>query len=85
MPQVPEEYEETPCLDLVAGSPSTLHTPHSQRARPPPLAGQARISQPRSSFPERPSTRALLRREDTRTASQTAGALATPVIYFISA
>ena len=46
-PQVPEEYEETPCLDLVAGSPSTLHTPHSQRARPPPppLAGQAGISQ----------------------------------------
>ena len=34
-PQVPEEYEETPCLDLVAGSPSTLHTPHSQRGRPP--------------------------------------------------
>lgn len=44
---MPEEYEETPCLDLVAGSPSTLHTPHSQRARPPPppLAGQAGISQ----------------------------------------
>lgn len=63
--------------------------PHSTRLihrglAPRPHPSQVRPESP-SSFPERPSTKALLRREDTRTASQTAGALATPVIYFISA
>lgn len=48
---MPEEYEGTPCLDLVTGSPSTLLIHRAVASCPPPLEGQAGIFQPRSSFP----------------------------------
>lgn len=83
-PQVPEEYEETHAWIWSLEAP-----PHSTRlthrgVAPHPQASQVR---PESPSPEAHSQRgpppgALLRREDTRPASQTAGALASPSDLF---
>lgn len=50
---MPEEYEGTPCLDLVTGSPSTLLIHRGVASCPPPLEGQAGIFQPPKLIPRK--------------------------------
>lgn len=64
--------EAPPHSSFTEGSPPA---PHPSKVRP-------ESSSPEAHSQERPATRALLRREDTRTASQTAGQLASPSDLF---